>query len=230
MADLTCSDYSEKAVVVRGDTKTHKEGLKNLGGKFNASLKDGAGWIFPKKLEGKIKDYIEGSQTPKVESKMSKPVESKDFQKDGMKFIKDGVKNMSVADKIAFVNCVVAAVFGEQSESLRSAPPTVAPRYPKPISKLVDRVSSEESESGPKKKKSPERIVVLPKSKISERVSSDESGPKKKSRDDDSDESDDNMVLSSKLKPKPKPKPVVSDTDEEDDEVVVPRKRLLKGY
>lgn len=41
-------DYSEKAIAVIGDTKKIKDKLKELGGKFNAHLKCGAGWIFPK--------------------------------------------------------------------------------------------------------------------------------------------------------------------------------------
>lgn len=45
-------DYSEKAIAVLGDTKIIKDQLKNLGGRFNAHLNCGAGWIFPKtKLE-----------------------------------------------------------------------------------------------------------------------------------------------------------------------------------
>lgn len=42
-------DYSEKAVAVIGDTKPIKEKLQQLGGKFNARLTCGAGWIFSKK-------------------------------------------------------------------------------------------------------------------------------------------------------------------------------------
>ena len=48
MADLTVEDYSEKSIVVRGDTKEHKDALKQLGGKWNSRLRDGAGWIFSK--------------------------------------------------------------------------------------------------------------------------------------------------------------------------------------
>lgn len=45
-------DYSERAIAVVGDTKPIKDKLKQLGGKFNARLSCGAGWIFPKtKLE-----------------------------------------------------------------------------------------------------------------------------------------------------------------------------------
>ncbi len=41
-------DYSEKAIAVIGDTKSIKEKLKELGGKFNFRLSCGPGWIFPK--------------------------------------------------------------------------------------------------------------------------------------------------------------------------------------
>ncbi len=41
-------DYSEKAIAVIGDTKSIKEKLKELGGRFNSHLTCGAGWIFPK--------------------------------------------------------------------------------------------------------------------------------------------------------------------------------------
>jgi len=54
MTDLEVTDYSEKAIVVRGDTKMYKEQLKTLGGKYNANLRDGPGWIFPKKFEDKV--------------------------------------------------------------------------------------------------------------------------------------------------------------------------------
>lgn len=41
--------YSEKAIAVTGDTYPHRVALKNAGGKFNARLSCGAGWIFSKK-------------------------------------------------------------------------------------------------------------------------------------------------------------------------------------
>ena len=59
MSDLNCSEYSEKAIVVRGEsTKTYKENLKTLGGKYNASLRGGAGWIFSKTSEAKVNKFI----------------------------------------------------------------------------------------------------------------------------------------------------------------------------
>ena len=52
---LQMVDYSEKAVAVVGDTKPHAGKLKELGGRFNARLKCGAGWIFSKKKEAAVR-------------------------------------------------------------------------------------------------------------------------------------------------------------------------------
>jgi hypothetical protein len=52
---LTIQDYSEKAIVLRGETKPIKDQLKELGGSFNFKLKGGAGWIFSKKRESEIR-------------------------------------------------------------------------------------------------------------------------------------------------------------------------------
>ena len=45
-SNIRVVDYSEKAIAVYGDTKQYRGELKNMGGKFNFKLKDGAGWIF----------------------------------------------------------------------------------------------------------------------------------------------------------------------------------------
>lgn len=46
--EIQIIDYSEKAIAVIGDTKSIKDKLKALGGKFNFRLSVGPGWIFPK--------------------------------------------------------------------------------------------------------------------------------------------------------------------------------------
>lgn len=51
-------EYTEKSIVVRGDTKPHKEELKKLGCKYNSNLRNGAGWIASKTNIKKIEDYI----------------------------------------------------------------------------------------------------------------------------------------------------------------------------
>ena len=48
-------NYSEKAIAVIGDTRAIKDTLKTLGGRFNAHLTCGAGWIFSKTKEAAIK-------------------------------------------------------------------------------------------------------------------------------------------------------------------------------
>ena len=48
-------NYSEKAIAVIGDTRTIKDTLKAIGGRFNAHLTCGAGWIFSKSKEATIR-------------------------------------------------------------------------------------------------------------------------------------------------------------------------------
>ena len=48
-------NYSEKAIAIVGDTRAIKETLKALGGRFNAHLTCGAGWIFSKSKEDALK-------------------------------------------------------------------------------------------------------------------------------------------------------------------------------
>ena len=51
-------DYSEKALAIIGDTKPHAETLKRLGGRFNARLSCGAGWVFSKSKAGEIREAL----------------------------------------------------------------------------------------------------------------------------------------------------------------------------
>ena len=57
-AGLQMVDYSEKAVAVIGDTKPHADALKRLGGRFNARLSCGPGWIFSKSKQGDIREAL----------------------------------------------------------------------------------------------------------------------------------------------------------------------------
>lgn len=54
-AGLTLNPYGERAIVVRGETKPIKDTLKSLGGAFNPRLNGGAGWIFSKRNEEKVR-------------------------------------------------------------------------------------------------------------------------------------------------------------------------------
>ena len=74
MTELVLEDYSEKAIVVRGDTKTHKDALTKLGGKWNAGLRGGGGWIFPKKKEADVAKYVNNPDSaPKTTKATSLP-------------------------------------------------------------------------------------------------------------------------------------------------------------
>jgi len=53
--DIKVIQYSDKCIVVVGDTKANKDKLKSLGGSYNQWLKCGAGWVFPKYKEAIVR-------------------------------------------------------------------------------------------------------------------------------------------------------------------------------
>lgn len=55
---LEIAEYSEKSIVVTGDTKLLRTQLKKMGGKFNRNLKCGAGWIFSKKVKDDVEHLV----------------------------------------------------------------------------------------------------------------------------------------------------------------------------
>lgn len=52
------SKYSEKSFVVTGNTKDHKEELKDMGGKWNSKLSCGSGWIFSLTRKEEVETWI----------------------------------------------------------------------------------------------------------------------------------------------------------------------------
>lgn len=54
-APLYIEDLSEKAIIIKGDTRTHKDAIKAAGGKWNGKY---GGWIFPKKWLPRVKDSL----------------------------------------------------------------------------------------------------------------------------------------------------------------------------
>lgn len=56
---LKVEEYSEKAFVVRGDSKKYKEQLSSMHGKWNPRLTGGPGWIFSKKHMETVKKAVE---------------------------------------------------------------------------------------------------------------------------------------------------------------------------
>ena len=55
---LNITSYSEKSFVLRGDTKIHKEKIKEMGGKWNRNLKGGPGWIFSNNKRSIVDKWI----------------------------------------------------------------------------------------------------------------------------------------------------------------------------
>ena len=72
---LTIEEYSEKAFVVRGDTKTHKEALMARRGRYNPNLRGGPGWVFSKRHLENITAYI--SETSEMKMKMKEKMKEK---------------------------------------------------------------------------------------------------------------------------------------------------------
>ena len=68
--------YSERSIVVRGDTRPHKDSLKDMGGVFNRGLKNSEGvcspgWIFSIKREASVTEWlrcIENGHTPRLKT------------------------------------------------------------------------------------------------------------------------------------------------------------------
>lgn len=67
--------YSEKAFVLIGDTKAIKDKLKELGGRFNARLSCGAGWIFSKKKADEVRNLMASEKVEAVEELPALPEE-----------------------------------------------------------------------------------------------------------------------------------------------------------
>lgn len=82
-SQLNIIQYTEKSFVVRGNTTENKEQLKNIGGKYNALLKGGPGWIFPNFLKKNVEEYVKsGSITNSSFSSKEDKEEKKEYKKD----------------------------------------------------------------------------------------------------------------------------------------------------
>ena len=86
-------DYSEKAFAVVGDTKAVKDSLKKMGGRFNAKLSCGCGWIFSNKMREEVEKFISsGEVTGKVIA------ERKKTTSEGSQFVEWLNEFLSIAD------------------------------------------------------------------------------------------------------------------------------------
>jgi hypothetical protein len=56
-SSVNIKDYSAYSFVVFGDTKIHKDKLKELGGKYNGKLSVGPGWVFSLDKKDKVQEW-----------------------------------------------------------------------------------------------------------------------------------------------------------------------------
>lgn len=75
---LTATYYSDKSIVVRGNTEPYREHLKNIGGRWNGHLKDGAGggWIFAKTKEADVVRVVNAANAGQLQQ--AAPIPRKD--------------------------------------------------------------------------------------------------------------------------------------------------------
>ena len=104
--ELEIVDYSEKAVAVFGDTKTIKDELKSIGGKFNPRLNYNggkrAGWVFPKSKLGELDKFIHDTGTSDTITSLENDNKTITEQPND----KEERTTMSPADFMAFISCV----------------------------------------------------------------------------------------------------------------------------
>ncbi len=79
MSGLEIKVYTDKSIVVIGNTTEYKEQLKDLGGKWNSSLTDKTsgekfgGWIFPSSKKTLIENSFKNFKAKPVEKPVEKP-------------------------------------------------------------------------------------------------------------------------------------------------------------
>ena len=112
---MYCTTYTEKSIVVRGETRDHKEELKNLGGKWNAKLTDKSteeqfgGWIFPTSKHEKVKKWLVSvttsvvqSSTPQITGRSTSDSNIQRLEM-GIKKIEGIIKNLGEVSKVVEV-------------------------------------------------------------------------------------------------------------------------------
>ena len=104
-------DYSDKAIAVVGDTREVKDELKRIGGRFNARLSCGSGWIFSKAKLPEVEALINSGAVPmervepkkKVSEDLMAEIEA-EYRKvwpNDEKFVQSCIKDVSGAARLS---------------------------------------------------------------------------------------------------------------------------------
>lgn len=187
MTDLSCTDYSDKAIVVRGETKDHKEDLKKLGGKYNANLRDGPGWIFSKKNEDKVLAYIaSGDFEDDKPNKSSSKVVVNQNSTDLLSNIEVALKAMDLKERLVFLGHVARLASSQPViTSAVKTTATIAKKTLKSVEVDSGAENSDEDMRTPKRllRKEPPKVISKVVSKPvdfdSDAENSDEEPPKR---------------------------------------------------
>ena len=130
MSGLSLENYTEKCIVVRGDSRNYVQELTDLGGKYTNILKKGdkVGWIFSKSKEQKLIKFIEeADENPKTGNKIVKntPVQSSysssysssklNSEDEKINLILNSFKKLNKKDKLLFMNYCFKNVTEEES-------------------------------------------------------------------------------------------------------------------
>ena len=123
MSEIYIENYSERSIVVLGDTKPHKDALKSMGGRFNSRLKDDkVGWVFPKTFEQQVKDYVSnGKITVKVKpnkDRLQQIIKMQQEIKEDIKRVEKKIDNLD--KKLDVVVSLLHQIIGKPIESNNS--------------------------------------------------------------------------------------------------------------
>jgi hypothetical protein len=114
MKNIELVNYSEKAIVLIGDTKKYKSELKKLGGRFNPNLKCGAGWIFSLKKKSEIEKFLELNlvKEQKEQNNWLYDLALKDSVKSKhiSKYIREGANKRGVKVKVKTSNSILVEI------------------------------------------------------------------------------------------------------------------------
>lgn len=139
---LTVEEYSEKAIVVRGETKEFKDDLTRLGGKFNGLLKNGPGWIFSKKNQSKIEEEVE--KLNRTEKKVEKT------KGDITKTILGLVEKLSIEEKLNIIAEIAGCTVVKSKVVSKIIGKTPVPLVKKVVEEEVV-IEEDEEDQGPVK-------------------------------------------------------------------------------
>ena len=76
---IVIEQYSEKAIVVRGNTEPYKKEFLEIGGKWNSGLKGGAGWIYANGRKKMVEELIQKIEAGSVKAQVSEDNDEKRF-------------------------------------------------------------------------------------------------------------------------------------------------------